>query len=188
MAKCKVCGENSRGDYCFRHKRRKQIKQSPLRKKPSTRKEPRNDTSQRGRKAHKVKRASVKQLKVRLDIIFSQFIRLRYADYQGMVTCFTSGEVLFWRASQCGHFMSRKHNNTRWNELNCQVQTVAQNVFRHGEQYIFGKNLDSTYGEGTADELVRLSKEDFKLTIEWLKDKIDHYTKEVTRLKHEKGL
>ena len=37
--------------------------------------------------------------------------------------------------------------------MNCQVQCAGCNVFRFGEQFIFGQNLDNKFGEGTARRL-----------------------------------
>lgn len=58
-----------------------------------------------------------------------------------------------------GHFMGRAAMATRWDERNVQFQCRVCNGFRSGEQYAFAQNLDRQYGPGTADELVRASKQ-----------------------------
>ena len=71
-----------------------------------------------------------------------------------MVECFTCGKVAHYKDNmQCGHFQGRKHYSTRWDTMNCQVQCKSCNVFKYGEQFIFGQRLDAKYGEGTADKL-----------------------------------
>ena len=80
---------------------------------------------------------------------------------------------------QAGHFQSRKHYSTRWNETNVQVQCVGCNVYRYGEQYKFGSLLDIKYGKGTADKLyqkakgvVKLSTQDLEFLIKYYKEKV----------------
>ena len=54
---------------------------------------------------------------------------------------------------QNGHFQSRKHYSTRWDEMNCQVQCAKCNVFNYGEQFIYSTKLDAKFGQGTARRL-----------------------------------
>ena len=112
----------------------------------------------------------------KLDAIFSQYIRLKDADHNGNVTCFTCGKVEHYKnGMQCGHFQSRKHYATRWLELNVAVQCAGCNVFRYGEQFLFSKNLDEKYGGGTAEKLYIKSRETVKFSNDELLDMIKHY-------------
>lgn len=194
MAKvCTIEGCNnkvfSRGLCNFHAPKKAIVKKIPLKKKPP-KKVPATARSEkpRGRKVHKKKRESVKQLKSKLWTVFSKFVRIRDADREGFITCITSGARMWWQQSQAGHFMSRRYNATFIHEKNVHAQSPHSNMFLAGEQYIYGKRLDELYGQGTADEMVRLSKTEFKFTIEWLKEKTDYYTKEVERMRREKGL
>ena len=83
-----------------------------------------------------------KTLVKKLDKVFSEYIRKRTADHNGNVECFTCGKIDHWKKMQCGHFQSRKHYSTRWDENNCQVQCVGCNMFKGGEQYKFGLKLN----------------------------------------------
>lgn len=116
------------------------------------------------------------------DAIFSQYIRQRNADHNGMTECFTCGKVDHWKKLQCGHFMSRKHYATRWNEKNCQVQCAGCNVFRYGEQYTFGRNLDAYIKNGLAEELNLLSNKTVKYDNNDLLDLINFYKEKVAQL------
>ena len=49
-----------------------------------------------------------------LDHVFSQYIRCKYADKNGMVECYTSGKKYHWKEIQCGHFIPRANLGTRW--------------------------------------------------------------------------
>ena len=99
------------------------------------------------------KKPTRKKLVEKAAKIFSLYIRQRNAKNDGLVECFTCGKKDHWKNLQCGHFQSRKHYGTRWDETNCQVQCSACNVFRYGEQYKFGVRLDKDYGQGTAEDL-----------------------------------
>lgn len=109
-----------------------------------------------------------------LDKVFSEYIRRRYAK-NNITECFTCGKQDHWKKLQCGHFQSRKHYSTRWDEVNCQVQCSGCNVFKCGEQFIFGQNLDAKFGEGTASGLQQKAKKLIKLSTNDLELLISHY-------------
>jgi hypothetical protein len=122
---------------------------------------------------------TISKLKKKLDKIFSEFIRKRNADHLGFITCFTCGVKKHWKEQQAGHFQSRSHHSTRWDEVNVQVQCVKCNMFRQGEQYKFGLYLDERYGKGTAEELenraktiVKINRVDYEEAITRYKQKI----------------
>lgn len=107
----------------------------------------------------------------KLDTVFSIYIRRRYA-VNDIAECVTCGKKDHWSKLQCGHFMSRKHMATRWDENNCQVQCAGCNVFRYGEQYLFSQYL----GDNLSQQLYIKSKEVCKFTDVELQDMIEHYT------------
>ncbi len=114
----------------------------------------------------------------KLDVVFSQYIRLKYSNNQGISECFTCGKRDHWKNLQCGHFMSRKNYSTRWDENNTRVQCVGCNMFKSGEQYVFGLKL----GEELAQEMFLKSKQIVKFTTNDLIDKIDHFSSEIKKL------
>mgnify|MGYP003120314573 CR=1 FL=1 len=127
------------------------------------------------------RKPSRKTLINKADKIFSEYIRRRYTDNNGLAECYTCGKKDHWKELQCGHFMSRKHYSTRWNETNCQVQCAGCNVFRYGEQYKFGRNLDIEFGNGTADDLHQLSRQIVKYDNNDLIEMIKHYEKKLAQ-------
>ena len=132
---------------------------------------------------------TISQLKKELDTIFSLYIRLRDATVEGLVQCFTCNKVSHYKSGmQNGHFQSRKHLATRWDEENCQVQCVGCNMFKAGEQYKFSVALDSKYGEGKAEELESLARTIMKVSRIDYEDKISYYGTLVEKLKKEKGI
>ena len=128
------------------------------------------------------KKVSRKNLVKRLDNIFSQYIRLRNANAQGIAECYTCGKKDHWKKLQCGHFMSRKSYSTRWDELNCMVQCVKCNMFEQGMSYVFGLNLNKDFGDGTADGLLHKSKQIVKLQNYELEELITKYTSLVKKI------
>tara|TARA_B110000483_G_scaffold134510_1_gene160912 strand:- start:4 stop:393 length:390 start_codon:yes stop_codon:yes gene_type:complete len=120
------------------------------------------------------KKASRSKVVKQLDSVFSQYIRQREAVNE-IATCFTCGKRDHWKRLQNGHFQSRKHYSTRWDETNCQVQCAGCNVFKYGEQFIFGQNLDIKYGLGTSNDLYIKAKKTVKISTVELQDMIKHY-------------
>ena len=118
---------------------------------------------------------SASKIKKELDRVFSIYIRTRNASTNGTVMCFTCGTKGHWKTMDCGHFQSRVHTNTRWNEKNCQVQCKSCNIFRSGEQYKFSIYLDQYYGPGTAEELHKLAMRPKKMLQFEMLELIEHY-------------
>jgi len=120
------------------------------------------------------KKVSRSSLVKKLDNVFSIYIRKRYS-INGKATCFTCEKIDDWNKLQCGHFQSRKHYATRWDETNCQVQCVGCNVYRYGEQYKFGIHLDQVHGLGTSERLLQKSRNECKIKNYELEELIEKY-------------
>jgi len=128
------------------------------------------------------KKPSRKSIVKKLDKVFSQYIRRRFAVNE-IAKCVTCGKQAHWKELQAGHFMSRKHYSTRYDETNVQVQCSGCNVFRYGEQYKFGRYLEEAYGEGTAEDLQNKSRQITKFSDIRIKEMIEYYNKLLTNLK-----
>ncbi len=103
----------------------------------------------------KTKKKTTSQLKKLLDKVFSEYIRQKYANQEGEVTCYTCGVRKFWKEIQNGHFVSRSYLATRFSEDNCRPQCVGCNVFGRGKLAIFATKLDEELGQGTVARLYR---------------------------------
>lgn len=114
----------------------------------------------------------------KLDVVFSQWIRLSNADHSGYCTCITCEKRFHWKEIQAGHFMSRKHYSTRWNENNVHPQCVACNVYRAGEQYKYSVFL----GQYQAEELYLKSQELVKYTNVELQEMINDYSERLENI------
>tara|TARA_R110000823_G_scaffold313977_1_gene442200 strand:+ start:349 stop:738 length:390 start_codon:yes stop_codon:yes gene_type:complete len=127
------------------------------------------------------KKLTRSKLVKKLDTIFSQYIRQKNADNE-ISTCFTCGKKDHWKKLQNGHFQSRRHYSTRWDEINCQVQCAGCNVFKYGEQYVFGNKLDQKFGEGTSRRLHIKAQQIIKLSDSDLEDMIKRYKNFVDKM------
>lgn len=125
------------------------------------------------------------KLKKELDAVFSKYIRWYYADANGMVECYTCGQVKPVKEMQAGHFQSRRHTSTRWDTEygNVKPQCVKCNMFAQGEQYLFGQKLKAEIGEQAVDELIALSRKSVKYSkadLEYLIEVYKEKLKEIT--------
>lgn len=126
---------------------------------------------------------SMQNLIADLDIIFSQYIRLKYADDKGYISCYTSGVRLYWLFAQNGHFISRKNLSTRWLEQNCRPQSEHDNCMLNGNLEVFKANLEKEQN-GITDWLLEQSRQVYKPTIDELKGMISEYRFKVKILKN----
>lgn len=125
---------------------------------------------------------TISKLKKKLDTLFSQYIRRRFAEDNGMTTCFTCGVKRHWKEQHAGHFQSRRHMSTRWDETNVQVQCPKCNLFSQGEQYKFGIYLDENYGKGTAESLRFKANQIEKITKQEYLEKIEDVQQKIREL------
>ena len=133
------------------------------------------------------KKPTVSKLKKKLDAIFSKYIRLKYAfmmDGELSCTCVTCGRTLPVKNMQAGHFMSRRHNSTRFDEMNVHPQDMSCNMYNQGCQYEHGLYIDKTYGNGTADSILKKSKELKQFKTFELEEMIKDYTQKVKDLEN----
>ena len=119
---------------------------------------------------------SLIKLRDKLDKVFSVYIRLKYADDNGNVACYTCGVVKHWKYQQCGHFISRRHLCTRWDEDNTRPQCVGCNLFNQGNTPVFAQKLLTEKGSKIIDELLEKSKSTCKFTRSDYETLINQYT------------
>jgi hypothetical protein len=113
----------------------------------------------------------------KLDTIFSRWVRLSNSVNQ-ICTCVTCGKESHWKDIQAGHFISRKHYSTRWDERNVKPQCVGCNVFKYGEQYKYSLYL----GNKLSKKLLIESRNIIKFTNAELEDMIKEYTERFNKL------
>lgn len=120
--------------------------------------------------------------------VFSQFIRMRDANANGMATCFTCGRQRHWKQMDCGHGIGRQHQATKYNECNNHAQCKKCNGFEGGQQEIYARRVDSLYGAGTWNRLLVASRATCKRTASDRVIMYNYYSEEVKKLKALKHL
>lgn len=108
------------------------------------------------------------QLKRELDKVFSLYIRKSWANDLGQVACYTCGKVDDISKMQCGHYISRSHMNTRWDENNCRVQCYSCNICKSGNYAYYAERLQKELGDKNWKKLMK--KRD--TTTQWTKDEM----------------
>ncbi len=122
--------------------------------------------------------------KKKLDKIFSQFIRLKYADNLGNVKCYTCNHSGYYKKFHCGHFVPRQYLATRWDERNCRPQCYACNMHYGGQGAIFAENLMKEYGKGIIATLNKTRTKIIKMTPEKYEKLIKEYQEKLNQLKN----
>lgn len=98
-------------------------------------------------------------LKAKLDSSFSELIRMKWADDEGIVTCIDGcGKTGHWKTFDCGHFVHRDKLSTRWHLDNCRPQAQHCNRKLDGRPYQFGQALNRE-SPGLADRMIALGDE-----------------------------
>ena len=123
----------------------------------------------------------------KLDLIFSEYIRIRHCDHLGNVKCITCGDYYHWTEVQCGHFIKRGNMATRWDLKNCGEQCMTCNCANDGMEESHRIYIENKYGEGTADELERRGRSEAHYSEHDLKQMIEELRTELKALKEEKG-
>lgn len=112
------------------------------------------------------------------DALHSRYIRLKYADANGMVSCYTSGRRLHYTQMQCGHFISRKHLGLRWSDDNTRPQSEYDNCHLSGNLEVFREKLEAEkpgiveYLEEQARQVAKPTREEMRELIASLRYKL----------------
>jgi hypothetical protein len=136
----------------------------------------------------KPKKTDRQRLIAKLDTIFSEWIRLRDSDQNGICKCITCGEYKHFREMDAGHFISREHMGCRWEEENCHAQCQSCNRFKSGKQFEHSLAVDKKHGPGTASKLLIKSKGVCNWQDYELETMATYYRNSVKTLKSEKGM
>jgi hypothetical protein len=133
------------------------------------------------------KKSERSRLVEKLDVVFSEYVRLRDSDDFGQVRCITCSLPEFWREVDCGHYEDRDHMATRWDEKNCNGQCLECNRYNPVPKEHFAKCIDERHGPGTADKLEKMAKSTHQWEDHELKKMYEYFKFQVKALKEQKG-
>jgi len=94
--------------------------------------------------------------------VFSEYIRLRDSDGQGIGKCFTCNFTAHYKRFDAGHGIGRQHKAVKFDERNVHSQCKRCNGFEGGQQAIYKEEVEKRYGKGTWEELVLKSRQTCK--------------------------
>lgn len=117
----------------------------------------------------------LKKAKDRAWKVFSLYIRTKYADFDGYVTCVTCGATKPIKEMQAGHFIPGRRGLTFFDERNVHPQDSGCNLFKHGNLIPYYEFMVKTYGQGVIEELKELDKVSKSWTVAEYNAIHDHY-------------
>lgn len=134
------------------------------------------------------KSPSLSALVERLDKVFSKYIRLRDAMPSGLFRCISCGKIKPIGQADCGHFHSRTHMSTRFDEDNCHAECRYCNRFSADHLIGYRENLIRKIGEQRYLLLEVKAHETRKWSHFELEQLVKYYKSLVEKLQKEKGI
>jgi len=123
-----------------------------------------------------------------MDRVFQYYIRLRDVMPGGYGRCISCGKIRPFNHLQAGHFYSRRHMSTRWNEDNVHAECEGCNCFDGDHLLSYQQNLAKKIGMERMQYLAVAHNQ----TRNWhpfeIQTMVKHYGEEVIRLASVKGL
>ena len=141
-----------------------------------------------GKRVKKAKPSAKSGLMLRLDMVFSLYIRLRDAMYGGRTVCISCGKVFPFEQMQCGHYHGRRSLSTRWDEDNCHSECALDNCSNPNHLDGYTANLIAKIGQERFNALAARANKAMKWSEDELREAIAKYTAECRRLSKEKGI
>lgn len=126
-------------------------------------------------------------LKAKLDKEFS-FIRLRDCMPNGFFRCISCGQIKPFTQADCGHYFSRTHLATRFDENNCHAECRHCNRFKADHLEGYRVNLITKIGQQKFDLLKVKVASTSKMTDFEYEQLIKYYKALNKKLRKEKGL
>lgn len=124
----------------------------------------------------------------KLDKVFSQYIRLRDAFPNGMFRCVSCGQIKPFEQADAGHYHSRRHMSTRFDEENVSSECRFCNRFSADHLIGYRENLIKKIGMQRFQMLEVRAHGTKKWSCFELEQLIKYYSVLVKKLSEEKGI
>ena len=132
------------------------------------------------------KNPTISKLKKKLDAIYSKWLRLSYASKNGYCECISCGKKFHWKEGDCGHYISRNHNATRYYFRNTYPQCKRCNIMLGGNYPEFTHRLIGRFGVEIIEELVAMKRITKQFKPYELEELIDEFKGKVKELEVER--
>lgn len=131
---------------------------------------------------------STRTLIVKLDKVFSLYIRLRDSKPFGYKAfkCISCGKIKPFSKADCGHYYSRAKMSTRFDEENCNSECSCCNRFSADHLDGYRENLIKKIGQQRFDLLRVRANQTKKWSVFELQELIKYYTTLVQKIESEK--
>lgn len=144
------------------------------------------DTSDKPKKSRTP--PSLSTLRDKLDTVFSKYIRLRDAMPSGTFRCISCGKIKPLDQADAGHYFSRIHMNTRFDEDNVHAECRYCNRFSADHLVGYRENLIKKIGEKRFLMLEVHAHQTKKWSSFEIEQLIKYYRALVQKLQKDKGL
>jgi len=101
---------------------------------------------------------------------FQKMVRMTAADSEGYCVCCTCGVRRHYKTMDAGHFISRKHNATAFDSMNCHPQCKKCNLYLDGNQIAYYQYMEQSHGRTMINRLIQQSKTPRIYTIDELRE------------------
>lgn len=131
---------------------------------------------------------SLSALVTRLDTVFSKYIRLRDTMSGGVFRCISCGKIKPVAQADAGHYHSRRHMGTRFDEDNCHAECRYCNRFSADHIIGYRENLIKKIGGQRFALLEVKARQSCKYSHFEIEQLIKYYRSQVVDLQKEKGI
>ena len=121
--------------------------------------------------------SSIRSLKKKAWTEFSKYIRLKNADRDGYVQCYTCGIKKNWKNMEAGHGIGGRTNSILFDESIVRPQCRQCNIFKHGNYEIFHLRLIDEKGAEWFEKKVNQKFVSKSFTPQELEEIIEKYKK-----------
>lgn len=121
------------------------------------------------------KKPTLKSLKNKAWKLVSEYVRRSHADEGGTVSCYTCGQLLFWKESHAGHAIPGRHNAVLYDVDIIRPQCPRDNLFMGGRYEIFTAKLIREKGLEWFEKKLSDARQTVKYTRADLEELIDTY-------------
>ena len=129
----------------------------------------------------KSKKPTRSKLVQKADSVFSTYIRLRDSDKHGMVTCPLCWARIPRKKAQNMHFITRACWLYRYDENNCYAGCYRCNCLLNWNYIIYTRFMQDKFWIEKVDEMIRESKQIYKLPTYELEEIINTYTNKIQK-------
>lgn len=129
----------------------------------------------------KSKKPTRSKLVQKADSVFSTYIRLRDSDKNWFVKCPLCWAKIHWKKAQNMHFITRACWLYRYDETNCFAWCYRCNCILNWNYIIYTRFMQDKFWIEKVDEMIRESKQIYKLPTYELEEIIDTYTNKIQK-------